>query len=353
MSQSDTRFLIIRLSSIGDIVHALPAVSALAATFPHAEIRWLVDARYASLLEGNPFLRRIVKLDTLEWRNDLLSPVTLEQIVRTGGELRADGFDAAVDFQGLLKSAILARISRSRARVGFAEPWLREPTAGVFYTDRVSPRDRRHVIEMNLALVERLGARIPDPDHWQFPLPRSETVDRDVGQKLDSLQAREFVVMNPGGGWKSKCWAPEHYAELIRRLEPEIPWKILLTGSAEEEPAISEIERRAHSPRAVYFPSTIIQYISLIRRAKLFVGGDTGPMHLAAAARTPVVALFGLSDRLNTPERNGPFSPKDITVRPPVMESGGTREDEAGYLQGISVECVLAGVRKRLIKAYG
>lgn len=353
MPRSSARFLIIRLSSIGDIVHTLPAVAALGETFPDADIDWLVEARYAALLEGNPFIRRVVKLDTLGWRKDPLAAATLEQIVRTGMELRAARFDAAVDFQGLVKSAILARISGSPARMGFAEPWLREPAAGALYTDRVSPRDRRHVIEMNMALVERLGARTAAPDHWQFPLPHGDNTCREVEQRLEALRAREFMVINPGGGWKSKCWAPQNYAELIRRLDPEMPCKIMLTGSAEEEPLINEILCRAGSASAAYFPSTLVQYIALVRRAKLFVGGDTGPMHLAAALRTPVVALFSLADRRNTPERNAPYSVEDITVTPPETLSEGPRDKGSDYLQGVAVERVLAAIRRRLMKAHG
>lgn len=353
MSQPNQRFLIIRLSSIGDIVHALPAVAALGESFPGAEIHWAIEKRFAMLLEGNPYVHRVVKLDTQGWRKDLLSPATLEQIAGTGRALREIPFDAAVDFQGLIKSALIARLSRSHERLGFAEYWLREPAAGILYTERVTPRGRRHVIELNFSLVERLGAAPVARQLWKFPLPRRDEDERDVESRLDSLGAREFLVINPGGGWKNKCWAPEYYAELIRRLEPEIAGRILLTGSPNEEPQIAKILQGASSPRAVYFPSTLLQLIALARRAQLFLGGDTGPVHLAEAVGAPVVMILNGAEPRNTPERNGPFREQDITV---VNRSGDFRKRRnrnADYLRDVSVDSVLAAIRQRLARAHG
>lgn len=342
------RFLVIRLSSVGDIVHALPAVAALGKTFPEAEIHWVVESRLAVLLEGNPFVRRILRLDTLGWRKQPLRAETFESIVRSILALREVTFDAAIDFQGLYKSGFIAWLSSSRQRVGFAEHWLREPGVSVFYTDRVSPRDRRHVIEMNLALVEHLGARVQG---WQFPLPRTVDDDRYVEEQLAVLGAPQFILIHPGGGWKSKRWAPENYAELIRRLETEFPFQVLLTGSPDEEPLVRTIIERARSSRARYFPSTLVQFIALARRARLFVGGDTGPMHLASAVGTPVVALYGATDPLNTPDRNGPFGPADLTLSIAAPVDRNRSGKNVCYLQGISVESVLAAIHERLARA--
>jgi lipopolysaccharide heptosyltransferase I len=352
MSEPNQRFLVIRLSSIGDIVHTLPAVSALGESFPRAEIHWLIEKRHASLVEGNPYVHRLVKLDTLGWRKDPFSPATLEQLAGSAMALREVAFDAAIDFQGLLKSAFLARFSRSPLRLGFSEKWLREPAAGVFYTDRVTPRGRQHVIAMNLSLVERLGAPPLSFEKWKFPLPQDESDNRWVDNQLASLEAREFIVLNPGGGWKSKRWAPENYSRLIRRLEEHFSGRILLTGSPDEAPLIDEIIRSADSARASYFPSTLRQLITLVRRAKLFVGGDTGPVHLAAAAGTPVVTIFNAADPLNTPERNGPFAPRDITVAARNGMPRGSLGRNADYLRDVSVESVLAAVLERLAREH-
>src|SRR5215831_7138763 len=131
------RFLIVRLSSIGDIVHALPAVAALGEAFPQAEMGWAVEKRHAGLLDENPFVHRVIALDTLGWRSRLASARTVAEVARGVGALREFRFDAAIDFQGLIKSGFIGWLSRSRVRLGFAEEWLREPAARFFYTQRV------------------------------------------------------------------------------------------------------------------------------------------------------------------------------------------------------------------------
>ncbi len=353
MPELEQRFLVVRLSSVGDIVHTLPAVAALGEAFPGAQIHWAIETRHAALIEGNPYVHRAVKLDTLGWRERFKFAETIEEAVRSLLALREVTFNAAIDFQGLYKSGLIAWVSRSRERVGFAENWLREPTVGIFYTEHVAPRGRRHIIEMNLALVERLGARPPASGGWKFPLPRTEPDDRYVDEQLAALGAGEFVILNPGGGWKSKRWAPENYAELIRRLGPDLSWKIVLTGSRQEEDLIQTILERAEASQARYIPSTLVQLIALARRARLFVGGDTGPLHLAAAVGTPIVAIYDATDRLNTPERNGPFCAADIVLLSQGAVNHIRRGKNATYLQGVSVDSVLAAIRERLARAYG
>lgn len=346
------RFLIIRLSSIGDIVHTLPPVSALARTYPGAEIHWVVETRHAVLLEGNPSVHRVVELDTLGWRKRLAAPEVLEEIVRGVLALREDDYDAAIDFQGLYKSAIISRLSRSRQRLGFADPWLREPAAGVFYNERVSPHGC-HVIEKNFSLVERLGVPSVSPAQWEFPLPRTAADDGYVEKELASLRVKEFMVMNPGGEWQAKRWAPEQYADLIRHLGSEFGGKILLTGSPREEVLIEEILALAGSRDAHYFPSTLVQFIALVRRARLFLAGDTGPLHLAAAVSTPLVAIFGAAGSPNTPKRNGPFFPGDITLSNGRPAPSARSPKAPHYIEGVTVDAVLTAIRERLERAHG
>lgn len=350
------RILVIRLSSIGDIVHALPAVAALGGSLPEAEIIWAVEKRYAGILQGNPFVQRVIELDTLGWRNRWTSPSTAEEVVRSLVRLRGVGAEVAVDFQGLLKSAALARISGSPRRVGFEERWLREPAAAVFYTEQVPARGRRHVVEENLALVERLGSRPMPQRSWQFPLPHSAAAEQRVEERLAELGLRKFLVINPGGGWLSKRWPPGNYAELVRGLERDDTYGVLMTGSAAEEPMIRAILERAQARRSVYFPSTLVEFVALVRRASLWVGGDTGPLHLAAAVGTPIVAIYGPTN----PGRNGPFAPLDITLRADVSDQANRRTHwHAGearrstYLEAVSVSAVRAAVRQRLAAANG
>jgi lipopolysaccharide heptosyltransferase I len=340
---SQPRFLVIRLSSLGDIVHALPAVAALGRSFPQAEIHWLIETRYAPLLAGNPYVQRVIPLDTLSWRGRLPPLSVVGETVKTLMEVRGGAYEAAVDFQGLWKSAILALLSGANVRIGLAGPWLREPSAAVLYTERVAATGRQHVVEESLALVEYLGARV---GLWQFPLPHAPEADQYVDEQLARLEAREFMLINPGGGWKAKCWAPENYALLLRHLETRFGGKLLLTGSPQEEELIAGILKSAGIKRASYFPSDLVQFIALARRAKLLVGGDTGPLHLAAAVGTPLVAIHGPTD----PARNGPFNKADIALynRAPVNHT--RRNAKATYIEGISVESVRAAIEERLAR---
>jgi len=346
MTDPAQRFLIVRLSSIGDIVHALPAAAALAETFPQAQIHWAVEKRYALLLEGNPHVHRKVVLDTLGWRRHLSTPATWQEIWNGVSDLRRTLYSAALDFQGLWKSAAVAWLSRARERVGFAERWLREPSAAVLYTQRVSPCQHIHVVEENLALVERLGARA---GRWQFPLPWNEEDDAYVDAQLASLGREAIILINPGGGWRSKCWSPENYSALIRQLAGNRREQILLTGSSSEEALIGGILQRAGVQRARYLPTTLVQFIALARRARLFVGGDTGPLHLAAAVGAPIVGIYGPTD----PVRNGPFAAEDIALSNQGPINHTRRGVNPEYLSGISVESVIAAVEKRLARVYG
>jgi ADP-heptose:LPS heptosyltransferase len=298
------------------------------------------------LLDGNPHLHGVVALDTLEWRKRLTSSSTWREIAQGVYNLRRTLYSAALDFQGLWKSAVVAWLSRARERVGFAERWLREPSAAALYTQRVSPRRNVHVVEENLALVERLGAHTR---RWQFPLPRNDEDDAYVAGQMGTLDSGNFIIINPGGGWRSKCWAPENYAALIRQLAGAGHDQVLLTGSPAEKPMIGGILQSAGSKLARYMPSTLVQFIALARRARLFIGGDTGPLHLAAAVGAPIVGIYGPTD----PVRNGPFAAEDIVLSNCSPINHTRRGANPAYLSGISVGAVLAAVEERLARAHG
>jgi heptosyltransferase-1 len=345
MPESRQRFLVIRLSSIGDIVHTLPAVAALGRAHPRAEIHWVVEERFSELLSGNPFVSRVIKLDTLGWRKDPTSGRVMAEIMQGFEALREYQYDAAIDFQGLMKSSIFARLSHSQRRIGLARGSLREPLAAALYTQRISPKGRAHIIEINLSLVEALGAQ---PSNWEFPLPDRPEDREAVREQLLQLGTKEFIIVNPGGGWKSKRWPPANYAELIATLAAKLPLDILVTGSPQEEDVACEILSGANAGSAKWFPSTLLQFIALAREAKLLIGGDTGPLHLAAAVGTPIVALFNAADPRNTPERNGPFNKEDIILCGPRKAKQAVHSKHLNYLEGVSVDSVVEAALQRL-----
>jgi lipopolysaccharide heptosyltransferase I len=337
------RFLVIRLSSIGDIVHALPAVSALAESFPDAEVDWLVETQHAHLLLGNPSLAKAIDLNTLGWRKSLWSPSTWAQVREGWRALRFSEYDAVLDFQGLWKSAVLAWVARSERRIGFDRSELREGTAGVLYTHRVDTGDRKHVIEKNLALVEFLGGRTAG---WKFDLPSRREDEEFVRAELARQRIQTFMILNPGGGWRSKCWSPANYAKVLTELAGMFSGHVLLTGAPGEEPLIEEILKESKNERAAYFPSSVLQFICLARKARLFVGGDTGPLHLAAAASTPIVGIYGPTN----PARNGPFARADIVLWNRSRTDHSRRGTNPGYLQGVEPASVLEAIRERLAR---
>jgi ADP-heptose:LPS heptosyltransferase len=259
--------------------------------------------------------------------------------------LRATPYDFAIDFQGLWKSAAIAWASHAQHRVGFGPACLREPGAAMLYTMQVTPAPGQHVIAANLALVERLGVRA---ERWQFPLPRTAVDDAYVETALGDLPTRRFVIVNPGGGWRAKCWAPENYAQLIRRIEGELGMPALLTGSPQECPLIFGILDQAGAKRSRYFPATLVQFLALARRAALFISGDTGPLHLAAAVGTPIVGIFGPTD----PARNGPFARDDIGLSNQGPINHTRRAVNASYISDVPVDAVLAAVRQRLERVH-
>lgn len=329
---ADERFLVVRLSSLGDIVHNLPAVSSLRDSFPHAHIDWLVDRKWTALLDGNPDLNEVIELDRDSWN-------ALRACVR---RLRAARYTCAIDFQGLYKSALLSFLSRARRRVGFGRPMAREPGAAFFYTQRILPTSC-HKVDHNIALARAAGAH---RTAYRFPLRVSAWAAADVARQIASSGVREFFVVSPGGGWRWKCWPPERYGELCRELEQRLGWRAVVNCGPEERELGHAVCRAARSANPVLLATDVPQLIALLSRARLVVGGDTGPLHLAVALGTPVVGLYGPTD----PARNGPFSAADVVVRNARPgETTYKREDAySPAMLSISAEQVIAAVEKRL-----
>lgn len=293
--------LIVRLGALGDIVHAVPAAAALRNAFPDARIDWLVDAKH----------RDMIHLITVVDRAIVLERSSIAGWMDVSRRMRSAGYDVAIDFQGLMKSAILARASGAPRVIGFSIWHLREKTARPFYSEIAGPGSgpsiaAEHVIHKNLLLLGALG--ISD-NRVQFPLATVES--RALAEVRSALGAeRPFALINPGAAWPNKRWPPERFGEVAAFLQDirGLP-SIVLWGRGEEGLAGAVVEASAGAAR-VAPPTNLADLVELSRAASLMVSGDTGPLHIAGAVATPTVSLFGPTD----PHRNGPWAPDDVTV---------------------------------------
>lgn len=342
------RFLIVRMGSLGDIVHALPAAASLRAAFPRARLDWLVEARWQELLEGNPDLTNVIPVDTYAWRGSLFNPATWASAAMVVRGLRGIGYDLALDFQGLYKSALFARLSGARARLGFTKEFLKESGAARFYTRRVTPPANAHVIEMNLALARAAGAK---ESIVRFPLPARAEDAAAVDELLKENQVREFFVLSPGGGWGSKRWPLERYAMVHNELARRRGWRGVVNAGPGEERLVSQFMAEARVTRPVHFPTTLGRLVALLGRARLVISGDTGPLHLAAALGTPVVGLYGPTD----PARNGPTGPRAVVLhhREQARITYKHEDKPSAAMLAITVEEVLAAAERALGAAGG
>ena len=350
--------LIVRLSAMGDIIHALPAAAALRQAFPQATLGWLVEERWAELLctlryprsgprsPQRPLVDRVHSVNTSEWRHAPFSFNTWQQMAVGLSQLRGIQYDAVIDFQGAVRSALLARWSGAPIVYGSTQP--RENAAAMLYTRKVLPRGT-HVVEQALALA---GAIVPTTIIPTSAIPTriSEAevvfpVDPDAENRIARLTAdvHDFAILNPGAGWGAKRWPAERYGQLAKELAKSGLCSLVNYGPGEEE--LAGAVEAAGEGAARKVSCSVSELIALTRRASLLVGGDTGPMHLAAALKIPVVAIFGPTN----PARNGPFGTRSIVLRSASSLTDHTRhyEPEKGLLE-ITVGEVVAATRKLL-----
>ena len=287
--------LIVRLGALGDVVHAVPAAAALRKAFPGAGIDWLVDAKHRDMVDLVTAIDRTVTLD---------SP-TVAGWTTVLRALRRTSYDIAIDLQGLLKSAVLARGSGAARVVGFSIWHLREKTARPFYSD-AHAAEGGHVIAKNLRLLRAVGV---EDDEIRFPLADVASPALELLRQAIPA-ARPFALLNAGAAWPNKRWPPERFGELASFLRDACGLTpVVLWGPGEEQLADTVIA--ASSNTAIAAPATgIADLVAIARASALVVSGDTGPLHIATAVGTPTVSLFGPTD----PARNGPYAAEDEVV---------------------------------------
>ena len=345
------RLLIVKLGSIGDIVHTLPSLAAIRHALPHAEISWVVERRAAEILRDNPFLDRLIEVDTKVLRRWLVSGETLLAPRQQLRRLRASTFDTALDFQGLLKSASIARLSGAQRSYGFARASLREPASRFLLSKTIKVPLRSHVIVKNLALAEgALGIPVPkDPAEFEFPIATSREHEAEAAEAAESASDR-FAILNPGGGWPTKLWSAERFGTLADKLWTHHGLQSLITYGPGERELVETVLRASRSGHARAVSLSLKGFYALAKRATLYVGGDTGPTHLAVAAGTAVAGLFGPTEWW----RNGSPRPEDICIERNDIDCRvdcHRRSCSQWICMDISVEQVLHFVGERLERA--
>jgi heptosyltransferase-1 len=344
------RLLIVRLSAMGDVIHTLPAAYALREACPDAMIGWLVEERWAELLcapgtprrgprsTQRPLVDWLHTVNLNQWRKSLLSIASLQQIATVWNDVAGAHYDVAVDLQGAMRSAVLARWSGAGVVWGAAEP--RESPASLWYT-RKAIAQGTHVIEQNLSVAEAVTqGKVTMP---RVALPHDPEAETRVNQRLADYGIDHFALLNPGAGWGAKRWPAKRYGEVARRLAREGIRAILNCGPGEED--VAQQAEAASERTARVMKSSISELIALTRRARLFIGGDTGPMHLASALGVPVVAIFGPTN----PARNGPYGTRSIVFRSPSSMTTHARHSRAdeGMLE-IGTDAVVGAARDLL-----
>jgi lipopolysaccharide heptosyltransferase I len=337
------RFLLVRLGALGDIVHAIPVAAGLRRAFPDARIDWVVSARHRALLDLVPVVDHLIALGGRKKASQGLSKAAA---IRT---LREARYDWAIDMQGLMKSAIVARLSGAARVLGFARSYLREPLARFCYTDTYDPgassvfdrRETRHIVEVNRGFLGVLNALSGPPE---FPIA---VVDTELAADVRRSTGGDYALLNPGAAGPNKRWPPERLGAVAESLSRrhQLP-SIVLWGPGERELA-DEVVAHAGGAATTTPPTTIPDLVALARGACVMVSGDTGPTHIAAAVGTPIVGIYGPT----RPARNGPWRPEDVTIsRAEVCECHHLRKCRRARMCLLDIEAdeVIAAVERRL-----
>lgn len=350
--------LIVKTSAIGDVIHTLPSLWSLRARFPEAHIAWLVEETAVDLLIGHPAINRVLVARRKTWLRDLRRGRmfhALSGFIGFTRELRDTRYDLVIDFQGLLKSALWVLLVRGRRKAGFGPGMEHAEYSYLALNERIPAVDmNQHAIDRSLLLLKGLG--VPSAG-IRYTLPISAEQDAQATALLNACEVLEgdrLAAMNPMARWPTKLWEPQFFAGLAERLERE-GIRVVFTGGESDKAAIDEIGRFMTRPlRRLDGRTSLTTLAALYRRAQVVVTTDSGPMHLAAAVGTPVVALFGPT----APWRTGPYGPNHVVIRADLSCSPcfkkqclTTAYEERACMKRLSVDQVAEAVLRKFASA--
>ena len=334
--------LIVKLSAIGDVIHTLPSLTALRRLYPDAHITWVVEEAAADLVKNHPYLDMVLISRRKSWSKDFQSGQfrqSFKEISSFIKTLRQRSYDLVIDFHGLFKSSIIVFLSRGKRKIGY-DSW--QELSGLFLNGKISEDMNKHAVERYLDFPRYLGAKI---DSVQFTLPLNKEAEASVQILLDkyNLEDKKFIAINPIAYWETKLWSNEKFAHLADLINNKLQMKVVFTGS-ETEPIEKITSLMTTESINLGGATTLLDLAYLYKKAQMVITTDSGPMHLAAAVETPVIALFGPTD----PARTGPYGAGHTIIRtelpcsPCFLKKCSTKK----CMEDILPEQVFAAVKK-------
>jgi lipopolysaccharide heptosyltransferase I len=319
------KILIVKPSSLGDVIHSLPFLNAVKTCFPKSEIHWIIAKGLEGILESHPMINKLWVIDKDSWKNIQNVKSTIQEIKVLFKKLKQEKYDLVVDLQGLLRSGVITGATGAPVRIGFRE--AREGSS-VFYTHKVAGGKNIHAVDRYLKIAESLGCNTTD---ISFPFPFVQSSDF----RLQTSDTGDYAVIVPGARWKTKIWPAEKFGKLASLL----PLESIIVGSKTDKAIADEIVSLSGG-RALSLAgkTNLRELIAVISRANFIVSNDSGPMHIAAALNVPVFAIFGPTD----PSRTGPYGKGHTIIREDILCSPCFRKscDDMKCMKDLSVEKV-------------
>ncbi len=339
LKKNFNNILIIKPSSIGDVIHALPFLKAIRGRYPDAVISWLINRGIDEIIRDNPNLDEVILFERKRWGGFDDIGYKFKGLTEFIRELRQKGFDLVIDLQGLFRSGIITYLSGADYRIGFANAREFSP---VFYNYKVShPPIEMHAVDRYLFIAKELGADITQKDFTiNIPVKEKGYIDGLIGKD----KKRPLIAINPSARWETKMWPLKRYAELIDAIAAKLKAQPVLIGSKEDEVRINEMLSMTKSkPLNLSGKTSLLQLSALLKKADLLITNDSGPMHIAAAVGTPVVAIFGPT----RPVRTGPYGNGHVVLQSahPCVNCLKKRCNDLKCMEAITVDDVLTAVK--------
>ncbi|MCD5391064.1 lipopolysaccharide heptosyltransferase II [candidate division NPL-UPA2 bacterium] len=307
VGEKPQRILIVKLGSIGDVVHTLPTLNALREKFPGMHIAWLVEPKAKDILTGHPALDEVIVFERT--RSATKTIASFFKVIR---KLRRNRYDAVLELQGSLKGALLAWLSGSPVRLGFKAGSSRvEWVSTIFSNVKVTEGSASHILERNLNFAKRLGAG-NDEICFNINIGEQESKYIESFLKSNGIEGKRIIILHPGVTWSTKRWPSERYSELADRIKSDFEdVDVVLTYGPGEKLLVKEVCRLSKSSPIISCPTTLGQLIALLAKCQTMVSSDTGPLHIAAALGKRVIGLYGPIDST----RNGPYGDGNFVVK--------------------------------------